>query len=202
MKYQKIPTNNLGTVAYYLLQITQGVFKWNGELFFCPFVIMEDKQNPFQVRTWNKVWVTNAKWSLPFINDDKLFLFADPVHPSTYIRTKQRSMDKSLGIDSTTVVLKKGTTLIVKRGSKVDVLEFVKKLSDSERSQIFDPNDEKENYLRRSIWRTSKKDSSPFFASTHRDKWLRYYEEHQLDKRIPSRFHGRVKQFMAGTGDW
>ena len=205
MKYQKIPTSNLGAIAYYLLQITQGVFKWNGELFFCPFVTMENKRHPLRVSTWIKEAVTgeDKKYSLPFIDHKILFLFADPVHPSTYIRTKQRSMDKSLGVDITTVVLKKGNTLIIKQsGGTIHALEFVKKLSDSERKNIFDPNDGKESELRNKIWITSKEGNSPYSGVIHRDKWLDLYEEYQKDKRVPSRFEGRVKQFLTNTGDW
>lgn len=204
MKYQKIPTKDLGTVAYYLLQITQGIFRWNGELFFCPFVVMENIQNPFQIKTWTKVGMTNKdkKWSLPYIDHNTLYLFADPIHPSTYIRTRQRSMDKSLGIDNRTIVLKKGKILVIKSENRVDTLEFVKKLSDNERKKIFDPSDDREAELRHNVWKTSKKDLEPFLFNSHKNDWLRYYEEYQLDKRFPSRFHGRLKQFMAGTGDW
>lgn len=204
MKYQKIPTANLGTVAYYLLQITQGVFKWNGELFFCPFVNIENKRYPFRVSTWTSEAVTgkDKKYSLPFIDDDILFLFADPLHPSTYVRTKQRSMDKSLGIEVNTIVLKKANSLIVKTSSTVHTLEFVRTLSDFERRKIFDPQDSREHELRHNIWKTSKKDGSSFLWTMHRDEWLFKYEEYQKDKTIPSRHSGRVKQLLESTGDW
>ncbi len=167
-------------VAYYLLQITQGIFKWNGELFFCPFVSLEDKKKPLQPTTWNKIGWLDRKWSLPFTDKHNiLWLFADPVDPLTYTRTKQRLMDKSLGINNETIVYKKGFKMIINYKGKIDTLEFVKKISDPERSRIFDPNSKTENFLRYAILKSSSHDNDFSYKSHSIDTWLREYNLHK-----------------------
>jgi len=179
MKLKNIPTKDLGMVAYYLLQITQGVFKWNGELFFCPFVALDDKLFPFRIKTWIKEGLTNEKkkYSLPFIQNNTLLLFADPVDPETYSKTKQHVMDRSLGIDATTIVLKKNNKLIIKNNEDVHILEFVKKISDQERRVIFDPNDSWENKFRYYIWKASKLGGR--HMGKHTDEWIKEYRTYR-----------------------
>lgn len=180
-KFTKIPTNDLGAVAYYLIQITQGVFKWNGELFFCPFVVTKDKKHPLRVKTWTKEAVTNEdiKHSLPFINFGVLVLAADPVDPLTYTRTKQRSMDRLMGIDSTSSVYKKGTKLIVKDTNSINILEFVRKITDEERIQIYNSDDKKEIQYRHAIWKTSKIGESPEWKGIRCEEWVRNYQAYR-----------------------
>lgn len=180
-KFKKIPTGNLGAVAYYLIQITQGIFKWNGELFFCPFVTLEDKKYPERVSTWTKVQLKDKKYSLPFIEKNMLWLFADPVDPETYVRTKQRSMDKSTGVDEKTIVYKKGSTLIIKNGSTVDTLEFVKKLSDEDRKSILGPDLDYELEIRKAIYETSKKGKSGYYYGLYRNQWVEQYKKYRSE---------------------
>ena len=161
MKYRKIPLENLGMAAYLLLQVTNGIFKWNGELFFCPFITLEDKKNPLRVGTWTNEF-KDKKYTLDFIDHNILWLFADPVDPITYTKTKQRVMDRSLGINSESIFLVKDKKIVIKRKGRIDVLEFVKNISDKERKNIFDPNDSMECKLRTGIWMTSKEGNSSF----------------------------------------
>ena len=183
MKYTKIPTDNLGTVAYYLLQITRGVFEWSGELFFCPFITLSDKKYPLRITTWNVEGTVRKKSSLPFIMHNTLWLFADPVNPITYTRTRQRSMDSSLGIDKETIVFKKGSTLIIKYRDTTHVLKFIKTISDSERNDIFNPNDSNEIEFRTGIWKTSKRGNSSTYKIWHRNTWVSKYEEYRKQLR-------------------
>ncbi len=187
-KYKKIPTNDLGLVAYYLLQVTQGIFKWNGELFFCPFVTVSDKKHPLRASTWSKVFMKDKKHSLAFIDKKikTLYLFADPVDPVTYIRTRHHAMDMSLGVDEKTIVYKGPSLLIIKNGKTFHRLEFVKKISDDERLQIFDPDDSQEHRFRVRIWQSSKKGSGNSSAGYSQNEWIAKYHEFKSKKSNPT----------------
>ena len=180
MKMRKIPIDNLGMVAYYLLQITQGIFKWNGELFFVPFITLEDKKYPLRPSTWKKI-MKSGKNALPWICDEIVCLYADPVDPVTYTRTHHRVMDMSMGISriwNDLVVLKGNGKMIIKNGYRVDTLEFVRKISDAERRLIFNPKDQEEMECRVGIWKSSKLGEHSY-KGRNRNYWVKRYQEHR-----------------------
>lgn len=178
MKKRNI-SHSLPLCAQRILPIIQGVFDWNGELFACPFIRLEDKKKPFSLRTWINE-SKNGKHSLVFSlnNMQTIFLFADPINVDTWKKSRMHSMDRSFGIDGTSKVYLTGNhTVTIKNGQKTDIIKFVRKLTDEERLKIF-PIDEHGNKLRHMIFKLSKPYASTYANGFNLEEVLKLWNEY------------------------
>ncbi len=140
MSKQKNIAHSLPLCAQRILPIMlRGVFDWNGELFACPHITLEDKKKPFSLSTWKKE--LKSRKNTPVFFDQKfsmLLFFADPADPRTFKKLRMRVMDKHFGINKKTKVYLVGnTTVIIKNNQRIDTIRFLKPLTDAERLKMF-----------------------------------------------------------------
>ncbi len=174
--FKKIDVStSLSIVSQLLLRIIEGVFEWNGEQYFCPFLTLKDKKNIYSIKRWSKIGL-QGKYVLARIDSNKLVLFADPVDPQTLIKNRLRVMDKSVGIDTQSIIYHKERLMIIKNGNRVDVLRFVRKLSDDEREKLF-PVDGLGSSIRHFFLKVSRGENSFFSEKKLVEKWNKYLKE-------------------------
>lgn len=149
--------HSLSLCAQRVLPLIQGVFEWNGELCACPFITFEDKEKPLQLRTWIREYKNRNNWPIFFEkNHPMIIFFADPINPRTFQKWRRYSMDMSCGIDESSKVYITGNhTMTIKNGERVDVIRFIRKITDNERLKFF-PMDDHGNFLRTVIFLLSK----------------------------------------------
>jgi hypothetical protein len=137
---------------------------------------MEDKKHPFKISNWPTGLWTHQ---LADLRGNMISLFAHPICPTTYRRTRQKNMDKGLVIFAETIVRKKGNTIILNTRGHINTLTFVRKLSDKERLSIFNGTDPYEGDLRYFIWQASQSRNVLIYEGIHRDEWVDRYLEYK-----------------------
>ena len=145
-------SHNLPMCAQRILPIIQGVFDWNGILFACPYITLEDKKKPLGLSTWTVEFKKGN--SLIFKDNEMLVIFAQPINPLSYKKPlwTNPNMDKGLGINNKSKVFMTGNyTISIIGETRKDTLRFVRKLSDKERLMMF-PVDSYGSQLRHKIF--------------------------------------------------
>lgn len=131
------PVSGYGYICQRLLQAIQGIYDWNGDLFYCPYNIdIDTTKNPFSVKHWVKRAKDYKNVAAYVVEKNGLLIFGDPVDPAVLAKRMQRTLDGHFYFEPKTKITTIGNTIVLRNTDRIDKITFVRKLTEEQRKEI------------------------------------------------------------------